>query len=166
MKFTDDYMIAQYNETSTEGDSSSYGNEDTRTPSKMGNDKKMEEIVASAVREKVIHGVDHNVDFPSIYDVDEMDDSNNQTITAVKNSTYHPASEELDVKSPATKKVQDVVLEDLVPSSTMSPPAATNIFGISEQLSVSQDVNTIHVFNDNDKSYSQESKGEEHPRMM
>ena len=46
MKFTDDKQdIDQYSETSTEGDSSSYGNEDTRTPSSMGNDKLMEEIV-------------------------------------------------------------------------------------------------------------------------
>ena len=78
----------------------------------------------------------------------------NQTITAVKGSTYHPAIEELEVKPPATKKAQDVPLEDLVPSSTMSPPTATNIFGISEQLPVSQDINNIHVFNDNDKSTS------------
>ena len=121
--------------------------------------------VASAVREKVIWGVDHNVDFPSVYDVDEMDFSNNQTITAVKDSTY-PASEELDLKPPATKKAQGVLLEDLVPSSTMSPPTATSIFGISEQLSMSQDVSNIHVFNDNDMSTSQENKEEEHPRVM
>ena len=60
--------------------------------------------VASAVREKVIRGVDHNVDFQSIYDIDKMDVLNNQTITAVKDSTYHPASEEMDVKPQATKK--------------------------------------------------------------
>ena len=46
MKFTDDYqVIAQYSETSTEGDSSSYDNEETRTPSHMGNDRPTEEIV-------------------------------------------------------------------------------------------------------------------------
>ena len=45
---------------------------------------------ASAVREKVICGVDHSVDLPSIYDVDEMGVSNNQTITAVNESAYHP----------------------------------------------------------------------------
>ena len=76
----------------------------------------------------MIHGVDHNVDYPSIYDVDKMDASNNQTITAVKDSTYHPAIEELEVKPPTTKKAQDVLLEDLVPSSTMSPRTAINIF--------------------------------------
>ena len=38
-------MIAQRSETSSEGDSSSYGNEETRTPSNMGNDKLMEVIV-------------------------------------------------------------------------------------------------------------------------
>ena len=85
----------------------------------------------------MICGVDHNVDFPPICDVDKMDVSNNQTITAVKDSTYHPASEELDVKPPAPKKAQDALLEDLVPSSPMSTPTATNIFGISEQLPVS-----------------------------
>ena len=72
--------------------------------------------VASAVREKVIHGVHHNVDFPSMNDVDEMD----VFITAVTDSTYHPAGEDLDVKPQATKKVQDVVLGDPVPSSTIS----------------------------------------------
>ena len=46
MKLTDDNQdIAQYSETSTEGDSSSYGNEGTRTPFNMGTDKLMEEIV-------------------------------------------------------------------------------------------------------------------------
>ena len=232
MKFMDHKQdIAQYSETSTEGDSSSHGN-DARTPSNMGNDKPMEEIVepggdkdseatipaetvldsntaydwkvahtglmqklkdqfnkevhipimkqptnvkeksiamphqaSSAVREKVIHGVDHNADFPSTYDVDEMDVSNNLTITAVKDSMYHAAIEELEVKPPATKKAQDVLLEDLVPSSTMAPPTPTNIFGISEQLPVSQDANNIHVFNDNNKSTSQENKEEEHPRV-
>ena len=44
-KFTDDNQhIAQYSETSDEGDSLSYGNEDTRTPSNMGTDKQMEDI--------------------------------------------------------------------------------------------------------------------------
>ena len=42
-------------------------------------------------------------------------------------------------------KAQGVLLEDPVPSSAMSRPTATNIFGISEQLPVSQDVNNIHV---------------------
>ena len=120
----------------------------------------------SAVREKVIHGVDHNVDFPSIYDVEDMDVSNNQTIIAVNESTYNPTIQELDVKPPATKKAQDVLLEDLATSSTMLPPTATNRFGISEQVPVSQDVNNIHVFNDNDKSTSQENKEEEHPKVM
>ena len=45
MKFTDDLqVIAQYSETSSEGDSSSNGNEETRIPSNMGNDKLMEVI--------------------------------------------------------------------------------------------------------------------------
>ena len=42
----------------------------------------------------MIPGVDHNVDFPSIYDVEELDVSNNQTITAVNESAYNPAIEE------------------------------------------------------------------------
>ena len=45
-KFMDDKQDTPlYSETSTEGDSSSYGNKDTRTPSNMGNDKLIEEIV-------------------------------------------------------------------------------------------------------------------------
>ena len=67
---------------------------------------------------------------------------------------------------PATKKAQDELLDDLVPSSRLSPPTATNGFGIGEQLPVSQDVNNIHVFNDNNKSTSKESKEEVHPKMM
>ena len=44
-KFTDDNQhIAQYSETSDEGDSLSYGNEGTRTPSNMETDKQMEDI--------------------------------------------------------------------------------------------------------------------------
>ena len=100
----------------------------------------------------MILGVHHSVDFPSIYDIEDMDVSNNQKIKAVNESAYNPAIEELDVKLPATKKVLDVLLEDLVPSSRLSPPTSTNRFGISEQLPASQDVNNIHVFTDNNKS--------------
>ena len=46
MKFTDDYQVtAQYSETSSDGDSSSYGLEETRTLSNMGNEKPMKIIV-------------------------------------------------------------------------------------------------------------------------
>ena len=86
----------------------------------------------SALREKVIPGVDHSVDFPSTYDVEELDVSNNHITTAFNESAYHPAVEELDVKLPATMKAQDVPLEDLVPSSRLSPPTATNRIGIDE----------------------------------
>ena len=131
----DNQHIAQYSDTSDDGDSSSYGLEDSRTPSNMGSDKRMEEtvvagseedswatipaetvldsntvydwkiqhigsmkklqdrfskevhipiakqpttvkekstatthIAALALREKVIPGVDHSMDFPSTYD--------------------------------------------------------------------------------------------------
>ena len=57
-------------------------------------------------------------------------------------------------------------MEDLVLSSRLSPPTATNRFGIGEQLSVSQDVNNVHVFNDNNKMTSNENKKQEHPKMM
>ena len=105
-------------------------------------------------------------DFASIYDIEELDVSNNCTITAVKEPVYHPTVEELDVKLPVTKKAQDVLLEDLVHSSRFSPPTATNRFGIGEQHSVSQDVNNVHVFNDNNKNISNENKKQEHPKMM
>ena len=101
-----------------------------------------------------------------MYDIDKMDLSNNWTITGVKDSTYHPRIEELEVKPPAAKKAQDVLLENLALSSRMSLPTATNIFGFSEQLPVSQDIDNIHVFNNNDMSTSQENKEEEHPRVM
>ena len=46
LKFTDDYqVITQYSERSPGGDHSSYVNEETRTPSNMGNDKPIKEIV-------------------------------------------------------------------------------------------------------------------------
>ena len=51
-KFTDgNQHIAQYSETSDEGDSSSYGNEDTTTLSNMGTDKQMEDIVVAGSEE-------------------------------------------------------------------------------------------------------------------
>ena len=51
-KFTDgNQHTAQYSETSNEGDSSSYGNEDTITPSNMGTDKQMEDIVVGGSEE-------------------------------------------------------------------------------------------------------------------
>ena len=124
------------------------------------------QMAASALREKVIPGADHSVDFPSTYDVEELDISNNHTITAFKESAYHPTDEELDVKLPVTMKAQDVLLEDLVPSSRPSPHTATNRDGIGEQLTVSQDVNNIHVFNDNNKMTSNENKEQEHPKKM
>ena len=63
-------------------------------------------------------------------------------------------------------KAQDVLLEDLAPSSRPSPHTATNRIGTGQQLTVSQDVNNIHVFNDNNKMTSNENKKHEHPKMM
>ena len=47
--------------------------------------------------------VDHNIDFPSIYDVDNIYVSNNQTVPVMNNSIYHPASDGLDMKPAAIK---------------------------------------------------------------
>ena len=58
-------------------------------------------------------------------------------MTAFNKSAYHPTDEELDVELPATMKAQDILLEDLVPSSRLSPHTGTNRIGISEQLTVS-----------------------------
>ena len=204
MKFRDKYQVtAQYSETSSDSDSSSYACEETRTPSNMGNEQPMEVIVlprgdddsgatipAETVLDsttaddwkvsltgsmqkledqfdkevhtpivkqpttvkkkstatppqviatvKVIHQDDHNVDLLSIYDVDNIDVSNNQTITTVNNSTYHPPSEELHMKPPATTKKQDVVLEDI----------------------------DIHVFNNKDNSAVQQNEEDGHPKVM
>ena len=63
----------------------------------------------------MIPGDDHSEDSPSTYDVEELDLSHNPTITADNLSAYHPTDEDLDVKLPATTKVHDVLLEDLVP---------------------------------------------------
>ena len=123
------------------------------------------QMAALALRGKVIPGVDHGVELPSIYDVEEYNVSNNCTIAAVNESAYNPTVEELDVKLPATMKAQDVLLEDLVPSSRLSPPTATNRFGIGKELPVSQVVNNVHVFNDNNKITSNEKK-QEHRKMM
>ena len=105
----------------------------------------------------MIPGVDHSVDFPSTYDVEELDLPHNPTITADNESAYHPTDKDLNVKLPATMKAQDVLLEDLVPTSILSPHTATNRIGVSEQLNVSQDLKNIHVFNDNNKMTSDES---------
>ena len=85
---------------------------------------------ALALRGKVIPGVDDSVDFPSIYDVEELDVSNNQTKTVVNESACNYAIEELDVKLPETQKAQNVLLEDLVPCSRFSPSTATSRFGM------------------------------------
>ena len=106
------------------------------------------------------------MDFPFICDVEELDVSNNCTTTAVNESVHHPTVEELDVKLPAAKKAQDVLLEYLVPSSKFSPPTAASTFGVGEQLPVSQGVNNVHVFNDNHKSTPNENKKQEHPKMI
>ena len=47
----DNQHIAHYSETSDDGDSSSYGLEDTRTPSNMGTDQWMEEIIVAGSEE-------------------------------------------------------------------------------------------------------------------
>ena len=51
--------------------------------------------------------------------------------------------EDLHVKLPATAKAQDLLFEDLVPSSSQTPQTATNRIGIGEQLNVPQDLNNI-----------------------
>ena len=99
----------------------------------------------------MIPGVDHSVDFPSTYNVEDLDLSHTPTITADNESAYHHADEDLDVKLPATMKAQDVLLEDLVPTSIPLPHKATNRIGVREQLNVSKDLNNIHVFNDNNE---------------
>ena len=67
------------------------------------------QVTASA---KASHPVEYNIDFLSIDDVDNIDVSNNQTVPVINDSTYHSASDGLDVKPPAMKKQQEVVLED------------------------------------------------------
>ena len=62
------------------------------------------QTVASALREKVFPGVDHSVNFPSTYEVEELDLSHNPTLAADNNSACHATDEELDVRLPATKK--------------------------------------------------------------
>ena len=61
---------------------------------------------------QVSHPVDHNIDFPSIYNVDNVDVSNNWTVPVMSDSTNHPASDKLHMKPHAIKRQQDVVLED------------------------------------------------------
>ena len=73
-------------------------------------------------------------------------------------SACHPTDEDLDVKLPATTKADDVLLEDLVPT--------TNRVGVGEQLNVSQDLNNFHVFKDDNKMTSNENNEQEPPKMM
>ena len=54
----------------------------------------------------------------------------------------------------ATTKADDVVLEDLVPTSTPSPHTTMNRIGVGEQLNVPHDLNDFDVFNDNKKMNS------------
>ena len=82
----------------------------------------------------------------------------------VRQANFHV--KQTEPYSPWQNAAESSVLRDLVPSSRLSPLTATNRFGISEQLPVSQDVNNIHAFNDNNKSTSKENKDQEHPKMM
>ena len=110
-------------------------------------------------------GVDCSVDFPSTYEVKEFDLSHNPTITVDNNSACCPTDEDLDVKLPATTKTDDVLLEDLVPTSIPSSHTATNRIRDGEQLNVSQDLNNFHVFNDPNKMNSNENNEEEHSKI-
>ena len=88
-----------------------------------------------------------------------MDLSHNPTITAHNNSACHPTDEEFNVKLPATTKADDILLDDLVPTSILSPHTATNRIGVGEQLNVSPDLNNFHVFNEYNKMTSNENNG-------
>ena len=124
------------------------------------------QTAASAMMGKVIPGVDHIVDFPPTYDVEELDLSHNPTITADNNSAYHPTDEDLDVKLPSTMKAQDVLLEDFVPTSIPSPHTATTRIAAGEQLNISQDFKNIHIFNDNNMMTLDENIEQEYLKTM
>ena len=111
-------------------------------------------------------GVDHSVDFPSTYEVEELDLSHNPTITADNNSACNPAGEDLDVKLPVTTKTENVLLEDLVPTSIPLVHTATRRIDAGEQVNVSHDLNDFHVFNNNNKMNSKENNEQEHPKVM
>ena len=96
----------------------------------------------------------HSVDFPLNYEVEQLDLSRNPTITDDTNSACHPADEDLDVKLLGTTKTDDILLEDLFPTSLPLPHTATNRIGVGEQLNVSQDLN---IFNDKNKMNSNEN---------
>ena len=71
------------------------------------------QAVFSAFGERVFSVVDHDVEFPSTDEVQELDIPHNPTITPDNNSTCHPADEDLDVKLPAMTKTDDLMLDDL-----------------------------------------------------
>ena len=56
------------------------------------------QAVSSAFRERVFSGVDHNVEFPSTDEAQELDIPYNPTISVDNNSTCHPADKDLYVK--------------------------------------------------------------------
>ena len=66
----------------------------------------------------------------------ELDLSHNPTITDNNKSAYHSTDEDLNVKLPATTKAQDVLLEDLVPTSILSPHMATIRIRVGKQLNM------------------------------
>ena len=86
-------------------------------PTVEDNNSATTQTVASSLRAKVYPGVDHTVNFQSTYEVEEFDHSHNPTILVNNNSACHPTDEDLDVKLPATTKADDVLLEDLIPTT-------------------------------------------------
>ena len=112
-------------------------------PTVKDNNSATTQTLDSPLRGKVFTAVDHTVDFPPMYEVEEFDHSHNPTNSMDNNAACHPTDEDLDVKLPATTKADDVLLEDLVPNTTR--------VGVGEQLNVSQHLNNFHVFNDDHK---------------
>ena len=132
-------------------------------PTVKDNNSATMQAVASALRGKCF--LELTIDFPSTNEVEELAFSRNPTITADNISAYHPTHKDLDVKLPATTKTDDVLMEDLVPTSIPSPHTTTNRIGVGEQLHVSHDLKNFHVFNDNNKMNSNENIEQEHPKM-
>ena len=131
-------MTAQYSETSTDSDSSSYACEETRLPPNMGNEKPTEVIelpssdadsgattpaVAALsstqkledwfdkTHAKASQPVEQNIDFIFLDDIDDINDSN-QTMQVMHDNTCHPASDALGMKPSATMAQHELELDD------------------------------------------------------
>ena len=80
-------------------------------PTVMDNTSDTAQAVAYAVLQRDSSGLDNVTEFPSTDEEHELDFPHNPTITINNNSASLPANEDLDMKLPASMKMDDLMLD-------------------------------------------------------